>query len=64
MKLTDALNIGLAALEALLAQLKLKSDTPVEYVQDAEAALAAYQKVHGSPVTAGQVEGLRLEDKW
>jgi len=64
MNLIDALNAGLSALELLLATLKLKSDTPVELIQDVEAAIAAYKKVTGSPVTLGQVEGMRLEQQF
>lgn len=64
MNLLDALNSGLAALELLLAALKLKSDTPVDLIQDVEAAIAAYKKVTGSPVTLGQVEGMRLEQQF
>jgi len=64
MNLLDALNAGLTALELLLAALKLKSDTPVELIQDVESAIAAYKKVTGSPVTLGQVEGMRLEQQF
>jgi hypothetical protein len=64
MNLLDALNTGLSALELLLATLRLKSDTPVELIQDVEAAIAAYKKVTGSPVALGQVEGMRLEQQF
>jgi hypothetical protein len=60
MDIIEALKLGLAGLEALLSQLKLGTDIPLELIQDVEAAIAAYQKVTGSPVTLGQVEGMRL----
>jgi N-methylhydantoinase B/oxoprolinase/acetone carboxylase alpha subunit len=64
MNLLDALSAGLAALEQILAILKLNTDTPTDLIQDVEAAIAAYKKVHGSPVTLGQVEGMRLNQEF
>jgi hypothetical protein len=64
MNLIDALNAGLLALEQLLEALNLKSDTPVDLIQDVEAAIAAYRQVTGSPVTLGQIEGMRLKQQF
>lgn len=50
--------------DSLIAQLKLKSDVPADVIADAEAALALLNKVHGSEVTFGQLEGLRLSPAW
>lgn len=49
---------------SLVSQLKLNSDIPAEVIADAEAGLAAFNKVHGSEVTFGQMEGLRLSEAW
>jgi len=64
MEILTLIQLGLAGLEALLGQLKLKSDIPLDVVQDVEAAIAALRKVQGSPVTAGQLEDLRLTPQW
>ena len=49
---------------ALIPALKLQSDVPAEVIADAEAGLALLNKVNGSEVTFGQLEGLRLSPAW
>ena len=49
---------------ALLGQLKLKTDVPQDVLTEVQDALALLQKVQGSAVTFGQLEGLRLGPEW
>jgi hypothetical protein len=40
------------------------NNVALDVVQGIEAAVAALQKVQGTPVTYGQLEGLRVKPQW
>lgn len=52
------LGLGLQIVQGVLSSMKGQGMT-VEQLADAEAALAALQQFHGSPVTKLQLESLR-----
>lgn len=64
MNVLQLLQLVLALGNQLVTELKLKTDTPQDVITDAEAAVAMLQKVRGSDVTFGQMEGLRLQTAW
>ena len=64
MNVLQLLQLVLALGNQLVTELKLKTDTPQDVITDAEAAIAMLQKVQGSDVTFGQLEGLRLQAAW
>ncbi len=59
----SVIELVLALLNIVLAQAGVKG-LPAEIVTDVEAAVAALNRVRGSEVTFGQLEGLRIQPKW
>lgn len=59
----SAIGLALSILEAVLTSAKA-NNVAIEVVQGVEAAVLALQKVRGTPVTFGQLEGLRVQPKW
>jgi hypothetical protein len=59
----SAIGLALSILEAVLSSAKA-NNLAVEIVQGVEAAVAALVKVRNTPVSFGQLEGLRVQTKW
>jgi hypothetical protein len=59
----SAIDLALNLLQGILASASIKGLAP-EIVKDIEAAVAALAKVQGTPVTYGQLEGLRVKAEW
>lgn len=57
------IGLVLTLLQSLLASAKVGGVAP-EIVADIEAAVASLLKVQGTPVTFGQLEGLRIDPKF
>ena len=59
----SAIELALSLLSMVLAAAK-KGGVATDVIADIEAAIEAVQKVRGTPVTFGQLEGLRVTPKW
>ena len=59
MKWVQLLGYLLPIVEGVVTNIKGDSSATVEQIQNAEAALASLQAVHGSAVTKAQIDGLR-----
>ena len=59
----SAIGLALSILQAVLSSAKA-NNLAIEIVQGVEAAVTALQKVQGTPVTFGQLEGIRVTPKW
>lgn len=59
----SAIELALSLLSMVLTAAK-KGGVATDVIADIEAAIEAVQKVRGTPVTFGQLEGLRVTPKW
>lgn len=59
----SAIELALSLLSMVLAAAK-KGGVATDVIADIEAAIEAVQKVRGTSVTFGQLEGLRISPKW
>ncbi len=59
----NVIELVLSLLGSALSAAKV-SDVASEVVVGIEAAIAELEKVRGSEVTFGQLEGLRVQPKW
>lgn len=60
----SVIDLVLSLLRSYLEAAQLKSDTPTAVIDAIQAAIAKLETVQGSPVTYGQLEGLRVTPKW
>lgn len=60
---TTLLSLVLALLQSVLEAAKVDGVAP-EVIANIEAAVANLLAVQGTPVTYGQLEGLRVTTKW
>jgi hypothetical protein len=64
MGITSIIEVVLGLLGGVLNQTKLANGLPAQIVADVEAAIAALQRVQGTPVTMVQLESLRVNPAW